>query len=71
MSEREQAVRMLENVPDYQLHIALAVLKELTFSEDYVERALDEADFEAEHSSERLTHEEVFGSMRRKLNGML
>lgn len=71
MSEREQAVRMLENVPDYQLHIVLAVLKELTFSEDYVERALDEADFEAEHSSERLTHEEVFGSMRRKLNGML
>jgi len=35
---------------------------------DSVETALDEADRTAETDSRRLTHEEVFGNLRRKLN---
>lgn len=37
---------------------------------EYVENALDEADREAEDPNTRYyTHEEVFGTLRRKLNG--
>lgn len=36
---------------------------------DGIEMALDEADFMAEQSDRRMTHEEVFGSLRRKING--
>ncbi len=36
---------------------------------DYIEKALDEADKEAENPNTKyLTHEEVFGKIRRKLN---
>lgn len=35
---------------------------------DSVETALDDADRTAETDSRRLTHEEVFGNLRRKLN---
>ena len=35
---------------------------------DRVEAALDEADRAAERDSRRLTHEEVFGSIRGKIN---
>ena len=35
---------------------------------DPVERALDEADYLAETDSRRMTHEEVFDDVRRKLN---
>lgn len=35
---------------------------------DETESALDEADREAERDSRRLTHEEVFGKIRRKTN---
>ncbi len=34
-----------------------------------VEQALDEADEYAETTAERLSHEEVFGKLRRRLNG--
>ena len=34
-----------------------------------VEQALDEADEYAEATTERLTHEEVFGKLRRRVNG--
>ena len=34
-----------------------------------VEKALDEADEYAANHSERLTHDEVFGKLRRQLNG--
>ena len=38
--------------------------------EEYIEDALDEADREAEDPNTKfLTHEEVFGEIRRKLNG--
>lgn len=37
---------------------------------EYIENALDEADREAENPNAKyLTHEEVFGKIRRKLNG--
>lgn len=36
---------------------------------DGVEMALDEADLMAEQSDRRMTHDEVFGNLRRKLNG--
>lgn len=37
---------------------------------EYIENALDEADKEAEDPNTKyLTHEEVFGRIRRKLNG--
>lgn len=68
MSEREQAEMLLENVPEQNLHIVIALMRELTGYEDYVEYALDEADYLAEHSTERLTHEEVFNDLRRTLN---
>ncbi len=35
---------------------------------DPVERALDEADYLAEADPRRMTHEEVFGGVRRKLD---
>ncbi len=34
-----------------------------------VEQALDEADAYAEANAERMTHEEVFGKLRRRVNG--
>ena len=34
-----------------------------------VEQALDDADTYAESNTERLTHEDVFGSLRRRING--
>lgn len=38
--------------------------------EEYIENALDEADREAEDPNTKfLTHEEVFGKIRRELNG--
>ncbi len=36
---------------------------------DGVENALDEADAAAENDSRRYKHDEVFGNLRRKLNG--
>ena len=36
--------------------------------DDYIEAKLDEADREAESTNVRLTHEEVFGEVRRRLN---
>ena len=39
--------------------------------DDYIERMLDEADREAESTDIRLTHEEVFGEIRRKLSEKL
>lgn len=36
---------------------------------DGVESALDEADRAAQEDSRRYTHEEVFGNLRRRING--
>ena len=45
------------------------LMSELEYNE-YIENALDEADKEAEDPNTKyFTHEEVFGSIRRKLNG--
>ena len=64
MSEREQAELLLGNIPEKNLHIVIALMRELTGYDDYIECALDEADYLAEHTAERLTHEEVFPSYR-------
>lgn len=36
---------------------------------DGIENALDEADRAAQEDSRRYTHEEVFGNLRRRING--
>ena len=68
MSERQQAEMLLDNIPEQSLHIVIALMRELTEYEDYIECALDEADYLAEHTTERMTHEEVFSDLRRSLN---
>ena len=45
--------------------LSLDMYSQLT---DGVEAALDEADRAAAEDSRRMTHEEVFGSLRRKIN---
>lgn len=45
--------------------LSLDMCSQLT---DGVEAALDEADRAAAGNSRRMTHEEVFGSLRRKIN---
>ena len=64
MSERQQAEMLLDNVREKDLHIVIALLRELTEREDYVECALDEADYLAGHTSKRMTHDEVFADLR-------
>lgn len=43
-------------------------LEEYSNLTDYIEMKLDEADFEAENSDVRLTHEEVFDSIRKTIH---
>lgn len=45
--------------------LSLDMYSQLT---DRVEMALDEADQAAEQNNRRMTHEEVFGNLRRKVN---
>ena len=69
MSERQQAEILLENIPEKSLHIVIALMRELTEYDDYIECSLDEADYLAEHTADRMTHEEVFSDLRRSVNG--
>ena len=68
VSERQQAEMLLENIPEQNLHIVIALMRELTEYDDYIEYALDEADYLAEHTTDRLTHNEVFSDIRRAIN---
>ena len=68
MSERQQAEILLNNIPEQNLHIVIALMRELTGYDDYIECALDEADYLADHTTERLTHDEVFSDLRRTIN---
>ena len=68
MSERQQAEILLKIIPERNLHIVIALMRELTEYEDDIECALDEADYLAEHTAERLTHEEVFSGLRRSVH---
>lgn len=61
----DQAVFLTKNGYGSMVVMSLESYSKLT--ED-VEAALDEADYAAEHSSKRLSHAEVFGSLREKLN---
>lgn len=44
-------------------------LEEYSKLTDGVETAMDRADFVAESDSRRYTHDEVFGEIRRRING--
>ena len=59
---------LLDNIPEQHLHIVIALMRELTGYDDYIECALDEADYLAEHTSERMTHEDVFSKLRGTVN---
>lgn len=71
MSERQQAEILLKNIPERNLHIVIALMRELTGYEDSIECALDEADYLAEHTAERMTHEEVFSGLRRSVHASI
>ena len=68
MSERQEAEILLDIIPEQNLHIVIVLMRELTEYENYVECALDEADYLAEHTTERMTHDEVFSDLRRSIN---
>ena len=68
MSERQQAELLLKTIPERNLHIVIALMRELTDYDEYVECALDEADDLAEKNPRRMDHEEVFSGLRRALH---
>ena len=49
--------------------MVLLSIEEYSKLTDQVERKLDEADIQAESTDIRLSHEEVFGDLRKKING--
>lgn len=49
--------------------MVLLSIEEYSKLTDQVERKLDEADIQAESTDVRLSHEEVFGDLRKKING--
>ena len=49
--------------------MVLMSIEEYSRLTDQVERKLDEADIQAENTDIRLSHEEVFGDLRKKING--
>ena len=49
--------------------MVLLSIEEYSKLTDRVERKLDEADIQAESTDVRLSHEEVFGDLRKKING--
>ena len=68
MSERQQAELLLNHISEQNLHIVIALMRELADYDDDVEFSLDEADYLAEQSTERMSHEEVFSDLRRTLH---
>ena len=69
MSTKEQIVTLLDSVPESDLRSVLILVQGLAVSyDDFVEQALDEADYEADHTDMRMTHEEVFGSIRERID---
>ena len=49
--------------------MVLLSIEEYSKLTDQVERKLDEADIQAESTDVRLSHEEVFGDLRKRING--
>ena len=71
--KEDEAVYLTKNGYGSMVVISLEkyskLISDLEYNE-YIEKALDEADKEAEDPNTKyFTHEEVFGSIRRKLNG--
>ena len=71
--KEDEAVYLTKNGYGSMVVLSLEKYAELMSDkeyEEYIENALDEADREAENPNTKfLTHEEVFGKIRRKLNG--
>jgi len=68
MRERQQAEMFLNNFREQNLHIVNAPMRGLTENDDDIECVLDEADYLAEHTTKRMTHEEVFSDLRRTVH---
>lgn len=51
--------------------IQISPISDLRNQFDYIENALDAADFDAKNNPTRYTHEEVFNSIRNKLKNHL
>ena len=67
MSTREQIVTLLDSVPEYDLRSVLILVQGLASThEDYVERALDEADAFAESNSVYFSREVFNERIRRR-----
>ena len=49
--------------------MVLLSIEEYSKLTDQMERKLDEADIQAANTDIRLSHEEVFGDLRKKING--
>lgn len=60
-----QPVYLTKNGYGSMVVLSLEMYSKLT---DPIERALDKADYAAEHDSRRMTHDEIFGGIREKLN---
>lgn len=60
-----QPVYLTKNGYGSMVVLSLEMYSRLT---DPVEASLDKADYVAEHDNRRMTHEEVFGGIREKLN---
>ncbi|MBR2539660.1 MAG: type II toxin-antitoxin system prevent-host-death family antitoxin [Mogibacterium sp.] len=60
-----QPVYLTKNGYGSMVVLSLEMYSKLT---DPIEMALDKADYAAEHDSRRMTHDEIFGGIREKLN---
>lgn len=49
--------------------MVLMSIEEYSLLTDQAEKKLDEADRQAESTDVRLTHEEIFGELRKRING--
>jgi prevent-host-death family protein len=60
-----QPVYLTKNGYGSMVVLSLEMYSKLTAP---IEMALDKADYAAEHDSRRMTHDEIFGGIREKLN---
>ncbi len=71
--KEDEAVYLTKNGYGSMVVMSLEKYSKLTRNmeyDEYIENALDEADKEAENPNTKfLTHEEVFGNIRRKIHG--
>lgn len=68
VSSKDKPIIFTKNGRESMVLMSLDKYSKLTHL-SYVEQALDEADAYAQSNTESMTHEEVFSSLRRKVNG--